>query len=76
MAKPISCRVVYTDANDGGYAGYTVGHGCHIAHGQWFSELNMERTLSCDTSVGGSCDKVEKVEGMLCSLQTTKMTSG
>ena len=28
-------RVVLTDASVTGVAGYTVEHGCHIAHGQW-----------------------------------------
>ena len=35
---PSALRVVYTDASNGGYAGYTVEHGCHIAHGQWLPE--------------------------------------
>ena len=33
--SPSAIRVVYTDASDTGYAGYTVEHGCHVAHGQW-----------------------------------------
>ena len=33
--SPSAIRVVYTDASNSGYAGYTVEHGCHIAHGQW-----------------------------------------
>ena len=33
--SPSAVRVVYTDASDTGYTGYTVEHGCHIAHGQW-----------------------------------------
>ena len=36
--SPSALRVVYTDASDGGYAGYTVEHGCHIVHGQWLPE--------------------------------------
>ena len=36
--SPSALRVVYTDASDSGYAGYTVEHGCHIAHGQWLPE--------------------------------------
>ena len=36
--SPSAVRVVYTDASDSGYAGYTVEHGCHIAHGQWLPE--------------------------------------
>ena len=28
-------RLVYSDASDTGYGGYTVEHGCHIAQGQW-----------------------------------------
>ena len=33
--SPSALRVVYTDASDTGYGGYTVEHGCHIAQGQW-----------------------------------------
>ena len=32
---PSALRVVYTDASQTGYAGYTVQHGCHIAQGLW-----------------------------------------
>ena len=32
---PSAIRVVYTDASDTGYGGYTVEHGCQIAQGQW-----------------------------------------
>ena len=35
---PSALRVVYTDASDKGYAGYTVHHGCHIAQGPWSPE--------------------------------------
>ena len=35
---PSTLRVVYTDASDSGYAGYTVHHGCHIAQGPWSDE--------------------------------------
>ena len=31
-------QVVYTDASSTGYGGYTVEHGCHIAHGLWLPE--------------------------------------
>lgn len=30
-----SLRVVYSDASGTGFGGYTIEHGCHIAHGQW-----------------------------------------
>ena len=33
--SPSAVRVVYTDASNIGYGGYTVEHGCHIAHGLW-----------------------------------------
>ena len=33
--SPSAVRLVYSDASDTGYGGYTVEHGCHIAHGQW-----------------------------------------
>ena len=35
---PLALRVAYTDASNTGYAGYTVQHGCHIAHGLWLPE--------------------------------------
>ena len=36
--SPSAIRVVYTDASQSGYGGYTVEHGYHIAQGQWSSE--------------------------------------
>ena len=36
--SPSAVRVVYTDASLQGYGGYTVEHGCHIAHGHWLQE--------------------------------------
>ena len=36
--SPAAIRVVYMDASQSGYGGYTVEHGCHIAQGQWSSE--------------------------------------
>jgi len=33
--SPSALRVVYSDASDTGYGGYTVEHGCHMAHGLW-----------------------------------------
>ena len=33
--RPSALRVVYTDASQTGYAGYTVQHGCHIVQDQW-----------------------------------------
>ena len=35
---PSAVRVVFTDASDSGYAGYTVQHGCHIAQGTWLPD--------------------------------------
>ena len=32
---PSALRMVYTDARNTGYEGYTVLHGCHIAHRLW-----------------------------------------
>ena len=38
-------RVVYTDASQTGYAGYTVQHWCHIVQGQWLpGEANESST--------------------------------
>ena len=31
-------RVVFSDASNTGYGGFTVEHGYHIAHGQWTEE--------------------------------------
>ena len=36
--SPSAVRVVYTDASNSGYAGYTVEHGYHIAHRLWSEE--------------------------------------
>ena len=35
---PSAVRMVYADASSTGYAGYTVEHGCYIAHGPWTAE--------------------------------------
>ena len=35
---PSTVRMVYADASSTGYAGYTVEHGCYIAHGPWTAE--------------------------------------
>ena len=40
--SPAAIRVVYTDASHTGYGGYTVEHGCHIAHGVWLPEERTE----------------------------------
>ena len=40
--SPAAIRVVYTDASHTGYGGYTVEHGCHIAHGTWLPEEQKE----------------------------------
>ena len=36
--SPSALRVVYSDASDTGYGGFTVEHGCHIAQGRWFEK--------------------------------------
>lgn len=36
--SPSAVRVVYTDASDTGYGGYTVEHGLHVAQGSWLPE--------------------------------------
>ena len=42
---PSALRVVYTDASQTGYTGYTVQHGCHIVQGQWLpGEANKSST--------------------------------
>ena len=35
---PSALRVVYSDASNAGYGGYTVEHGCYIVHGLWLPE--------------------------------------
>ena len=41
---PSAVRVVFTDASDSGYAGYTVQHGPHIAQGMWPEESTRSST--------------------------------
>ena len=36
--SPSAVRVVYSDASDTGYGGYTVEHGVHVAQGSWSPE--------------------------------------
>ena len=36
--SPSAMKVVHSDASDTGYGGYTMEHGCHIAHGRWSEE--------------------------------------
>jgi len=43
---PSAVRVVYADASAMGYAGYTVEHGCHIAHGPWTTEGPLEQVVT------------------------------
>ena len=38
-------RVVYTNASDNGYAGYTVHHGCHIAQGPSSHEESTKSSM-------------------------------
>ena len=43
--SPSAVRVVYSDASSTGFAGYTVEHGTHVAHGQWTeTERNKSST--------------------------------
>ena len=42
---PSAVGVVYSDASETGYGGYTVEHGPHIAHGQWsITEMQQSST--------------------------------
>ena len=63
-SKPVegtfSIRVVFTDASATGFAGYTVEHGCHIAHGQWKEE---ERAKSSTWREMAAVDRVLKALG-------------
>ena len=44
--NPSSVRVIYSDASDTGYGGYTVEHGPYIAQGQWNQdEVKLSSTL-------------------------------
>ena len=38
--NPSAVRIVYADASSSGYGGFTVEHGCHVAHGL-FSEIEV-----------------------------------
>ena len=40
--SPSAVRLVYSDASDTGYGGYTVEHGCHIAQGQWLPQESSQ----------------------------------
>ena len=44
--NPSAVRVVYSDASDSGYGGFTVEHGCHVAHGAWSAE-EMSQSSTC-----------------------------
>ena len=33
--SPSAVHIVYSDASGTGYGGFTVEHGCHVAHGAW-----------------------------------------
>ena len=39
---PSAMRIVYSDASDSGFGGYTVEHGGHIVHGQWTEQESKE----------------------------------
>ena len=41
--SPSAVRVVYSGASATGYGGFTVEHGCHVAHGAW-SEVEMTQS--------------------------------
>ena len=36
--SPSAVRVVYSDASGSGYGGFTVEHGCHVAHCAWSAQ--------------------------------------
>ena len=42
--SPGTVRVVFSDASDVGYGGYTVEHGMHIAHGNWLPEEEAQQS--------------------------------
>ena len=39
--SPSALRVVYSDASDTGYGGFTVEHGCYVAHGAWSADESL-----------------------------------
>ena len=57
---PSAVGVVFTDASATGFAGYTVEHGCHIAHGQRKEE---ERAKSSTWREMAAVDRVLKALG-------------
>ena len=42
--SPSAVRLVYSDASGSGYGGFTVEHGCHVAHGAWSAEEMLQAT--------------------------------
>lgn len=43
--SPSAMRVVFSDASNTGYGGFTVEHGYHIAHGQWTEEESARSSI-------------------------------
>ena len=64
-------RVVYSDASGTGYAGYTVEHGCHVAHGQW---MECEKGKSSTWRELAAVARVlEAVSGLLCNCSLSEV---
>ena len=65
-------RVVYSDASGTGYAGYTVEHGCHVAHGQW-TECEKGKS-STWRELAAVARVLEAVSGLLCNCRVKWFT--
>ena len=66
--SPSALRVVYSDASDTGYGGYTVEHGPCIAHGQWtVAEANQSSTWRELTAV------LRVLSSIACKLHNTRV---
>ena len=63
--SPSAVRVVYSDASGTGYAGYTVEHGCHIAHGHW-NEVEQGKS-STWRELAAVARTLESVSVLLCN---------
>ena len=62
--SPSAVRVVFTDASETGFGGYTIEHGCHIAHSQWTQQemhhSSTWRELAAVISAEGLCKEVSQ----------------
>ena len=70
--SPSAVRVVYSDASGTGFAGYTVEHGCHIAHGHW-NEVEQAKS-STWRELAAVARTLESVSILLCNSRVKWFT--